>query len=104
MNRDKIMTEHENNLILAMAGMCQACALVRDIANTGQYDRQAYDTSIRTIFKINADIFIKAPKSLFESQPTQMTANYNAVVNACISCHEVTCVGPISRIKKLYLD
>ncbi|MFT4940919.1 MAG: high frequency lysogenization protein [Paraglaciecola sp.] len=34
---------------LALAGVCQAAALVKQIARTGQYDKQAFETSINSI-------------------------------------------------------
>jgi len=39
--------------------------------------------------------------AVLRDQPT--LANYNAVMNACVNCHESFCPGPIAKIKKLKL-
>ena len=40
---------------LALAGVCQAAALVKQIARTGQYDKQAFETSINSIVITDPD-------------------------------------------------
>lgn len=47
--------------------------------------------------------FIAAQKQVFESPQEELTINYNNAIQACISCHQVKCVGPIPRIKKLLI-
>lgn len=47
--------------------------------------------------------FIEAQKQVFESPKEELTINYNNAIHACISCHNVKCVGPIPRIKKLLI-
>lgn len=54
-------------------------------------------------FKAFASQFIEAQKLVFESPQEDLTLHYNNAVNACISCHNVKCVGPIPRIKKLLI-
>ena len=63
------------------------------------------DSTVRDeAFKEDAQLFLDAQKALFEVETTEdLKVQYNNAVNACISCHEVTCVGPIPRIKKLYV-
>lgn len=63
------------------------------------------DSTVRDeAFKKDAQLFLDAQKALFEVETTDdLKIQYNNAVNACISCHEVTCVGPIPRIKKLYV-
>ncbi|TXG35210.1 hypothetical protein [Seonamhaeicola maritimus] len=56
-----------------------------------------------SLFEVNSKLFIKTQKALFKSNTDNILVNYNNVVNSCISCHEVTCMGPIPRIKKLYI-
>lgn len=56
-----------------------------------------------SLFEVNSKLFIQAQKSLFDSDSSNLRHRYKAVVNACISCHEVTCRGPITRIEKLYI-
>jgi len=38
----------------------------------------------------------------FNENPTK--SNYTAIVNNCLSCHQLSCPGPVVRIKKLKLD
>ncbi|MCK0108924.1 hypothetical protein MWU58_06445 [Flavobacteriaceae bacterium S0825] len=54
-------------------------------------------------FESFSKLFLEAQKAVFESPSEDLTANYNKAINACISCHEVKCVGPIPRIKKLLI-
>ena len=53
-------------------------------------------------FKQQAALFIKAQELIYED-PKNAKQHFNDGVNACISCHEVKCGGPIQRIKKLYI-
>jgi high frequency lysogenization protein len=50
MNEQKIQ-----NITLALAGIFQAATLVRDLAKTGTMNETLYETTISTIYKINAD-------------------------------------------------
>src|SRR5690242_16801917 len=43
------------NITLALAGVFQAATLVRDLAKTGTADAAAFETSISTIYKIDAE-------------------------------------------------
>jgi cytochrome c553 len=54
-------------------------------------------------FKAFASQFIEAQKLVFESPQEELTLHYNNAIKACISCHNVKCVGPIPRIKKLLI-
>ncbi|TJY37310.1 hypothetical protein [Pontimicrobium aquaticum] len=54
-------------------------------------------------FESFSKLFLEAQKAVFESSNADLTTNYNKAINACISCHEVKCVGPIPRIKKLLI-
>lgn len=47
--------------------------------------------------------YLEAQKQVFESPQEELTVSYNKAINACISCHNVKCVGPIPRIKKLLI-
>ncbi len=53
-------------------------------------------------FKTNANLFIEAQKKTY-SNVGDAKQNYNKGIDACITCHETKCGGPIPRIKKLYL-
>ena len=37
----------------------------------------------------------------FNENPTK--SNYTAIINNCLSCHQLSCPGPVVRIKKLSL-
>lgn len=52
-------------------------------------------------FKEKAEVFMKAQSEIYASKNTK--ESFNTMVNACISCHEVKCGGPIERIKTLYI-
>lgn len=53
-------------------------------------------------FKKQANIFIEAQELIYKDQE-HAKEHYNKAVQACISCHEVKCSGPIVRIKKLII-
>jgi hypothetical protein len=53
-------------------------------------------------FKEQAALFIKAQELIYED-PKNAKQHFNEGVDACISCHQGKCGGPIPRIKKLYL-
>ena len=48
-----------------------------------------------------ADYFLKRQTEIYSSKNKEKS--YNTMVDACISCHEVKCGGPIDRIKTLYI-
>lgn len=54
-------------------------------------------------FESFTKLFLEAQKVVFESQSEDLIANFNNAINACISCHQVKCIGPIPRIKKLLI-
>jgi hypothetical protein len=54
-------------------------------------------------FKDNADKYIAAQKLIYSETET-VKENYNKGVDACITCHQEKCGGPIPRIKKLYIN
>lgn len=54
-------------------------------------------------FKAQAAVFIKAQELIYED-PKNAKKHFNEGVDACIQCHQMKCGGPITRIKKLYID
>ena len=52
-------------------------------------------------FNEKAAVFMKAQSEIYASKNAK--ESFNTMVNACISCHEVKCGGPIERIKTLYI-
>lgn len=62
------------------------------------------DNSDRDLnFESFSKLFLEAQKQIFESPKEELVTRYNNTINACISCHNVKCVGPIPRIKKLLI-
>lgn len=53
-------------------------------------------------FKDNAKLFLAAQELIYKD-PENAKEHYSNAIQACISCHEVKCSGPIPRIKKLQL-
>lgn len=72
------------------------------------FSAELTDPSVRNAeFETNAKHFIQEQQSIFNNSGTdlnQLLTNYNNSVDACIGCHNVSCVGPIPRIKKLYIN
>lgn len=56
-----------------------------------------------TFFKAQAAKFIKAQEMIYQD-PKNAKAHFNTGIDACISCHQQKCGGPIPRIKKLYIE
>lgn len=54
-------------------------------------------------FDEQAAKFIQAQELIYKD-PKNAKEHFNNGVNACISCHQVKCSGPIPRIKKLYIE
>lgn len=53
-------------------------------------------------FEQHATSFLAYQKELYNS-PENQKETFNAMVDACITCHEAKCTGPIPKIKKLYI-
>lgn len=53
-------------------------------------------------FKEYATLYIETQKDLY-SDKEDIKKKYNLGIDACISCHESKCGGPIPKIKKLYI-
>ena len=53
-------------------------------------------------FKDQAALFIKSQELIYKD-PKNAKQHFNEGINACVSCHQVKCGGPIPKIKKLYI-
>ena len=53
-------------------------------------------------FKENAKKYIDAQRLIY-SDAKNVKENFNKGVDACVTCHQGKCGGPIPRIKKLYI-
>jgi hypothetical protein len=61
------------------------------------------DTENDAFFKEQAALFIKAQEQIYKD-PANAKEHFNNGIDACISCHQKKCGGPIPKIKKLYID
>ena len=61
------------------------------------------ETIDKQVFDPLARAYIAGVEYFYASKPEEQVDNYNAMVNACINCHQNFCGGPIKRIKKLLL-
>jgi hypothetical protein len=53
-------------------------------------------------FKQHANEFIQSQELIYQDSINALV-HFNKSIDQCIQCHQVKCVGPIARIKKLYL-
>jgi alpha-acetolactate decarboxylase len=53
-------------------------------------------------FKEQAALFIQSQELIYKD-PKNAKQHFNEGINACVSCHQVKCGGPIPKIKKLYI-
>lgn len=51
-----------------------------------------------------ASNYISNLQALYKSPKEQLTQNYNAVINACASCHSQHCPGPLKAINQLKIE
>ena len=52
-------------------------------------------------FDVYATDYLSNLHTLYNSSKADLTSNYNAVVNSCVSCHTENCPGPLKAINKL---
>ncbi len=55
-------------------------------------------------FKAYSDFYIENLRKVFEPSEYSLKMKHNNVVNSCIACHKITCIGPLPKIKKLLID
>jgi len=51
-----------------------------------------------------ATYYLNTLKTLYSSPKSEVSKNYNAVIDACLSCHSEHCPGPVKAIGKLKID
>jgi hypothetical protein len=55
-------------------------------------------------FKAYSDFYLQNVKTFYNTTNVDsLVMNHNKVISSCITCHEVKCVGPVPKIKKLYI-
>ena len=60
------------------------------------------DSDNDAFFKEQAAQYIKAQQLIYKD-PKNAKEHFNKGVDACLSCHQEKCGGPIPKIKKLYI-
>jgi hypothetical protein len=60
------------------------------------------ESDMDAFFKAQAKNFIEAQELIYKD-PKNAKEHFNNGIDACISCHQVKCGGPIPKIKKLYI-
>lgn len=56
-------------------------------------------------FEAFSHLFVDNVSFIFEEESkVPLQQRYNNAVNVCISCHQMECPGPITRIKKLIIN
>ena len=55
-------------------------------------------------FEIFSKAFIENQQAVFTASEDEVKEQFNTIVNSCVACHKTTCLGPIPRIKKLYIE
>jgi hypothetical protein len=69
---------------------------IHEAVLTDETDKDAF-------FEEQSAKFIQAQELIYKD-PENAKEHFNNGINACISCHQVKCGGPIPRIKKLYIE
>ncbi len=104
----------DSELALLMRKMIQSSASLKEMVKQGKLPEQFPEEflKIHTAKPTNSDTkkasfdgfannYIDNLNTLYHSPKQELTRNYNAVINSCISCHSEHCPGPIKAIKKL---
>ncbi len=55
-----------------------------------------------TSFKGFSNIYLNTFKEVYTSKDS-LKLKHNNTINSCIACHQTTCLGPIPKIKKLFI-
>lgn len=62
---------------------------------TDEMDRDSF-------FNQQAKVFIEAHQMIYKNDEN-VKDHFNLAIDACIQCHQQKCLGPIPKIKKLYI-
>lgn len=55
------------------------------------------------VFNSHASHYLAQVEQFKSAAKEDKTRTYNAIVNACVSCHENFCGGPLVRINKMFI-
>lgn len=61
-------------------------------------------SDINDTYKGLADVYLKRFDELKNAPKENRVIAYNALVEGCLSCHQVFCSGPVPKIKKLIIS
>lgn len=76
--------------------------VLTDFIKEIQFAALTVPTDKDAFFDVQMKEFIDS-YNLLSSQKVIQKGSYNAMVESCLSCHQVKCTGPIERIKKLII-
>lgn len=107
----------DSELALLMRNMLQSAKSMKELVKEGKMPEKfpeeflkihtAKPTDSETkkaSFDGFASNYINNLQTFYASPKEELTKNYNAVVNACVSCHLEHCPGPLTAINKLKIE
>jgi hypothetical protein len=107
----------DSELALLMREMMSSASNMREMVKQGNLPKEFPEAFLKihtakptdsdtkkASFEGFADNYISHLHALYNSPKEDLTKNYNAVVNACASCHSQHCPGPLKAINKLKIE
>lgn len=107
----------DSELALLMRDMMSSASNLREMVKQGNLPKEFPEAFLKihtakptdsdtkkASFNAFADNYISNLHLLYNSPKEDLTKNYNAVVNACASCHSQHCPGPLKAINKLKIE
>lgn len=61
-------------------------------------------TDLDETYPTYAKHFVQMQQDIFTVDKSERKEQFNNAINACVSCHQDRCAGPIPRIKKLLIN
>lgn len=71
--------------------------------NTILYAKRTDPDIDETVFNPHANLYLAQVEQFKNAGKDDQVRFYNSMVNACVSCHENFCGGPLKRINKMFL-
>jgi len=107
----------DSELALLMRNMMHSSQNLKEMVKQGQLPEKFPDEFLKihtakptdsqtkkASFDAFASNYIANLQTLYQSPKSELRQNYNAVVNACVSCHQEHCPGPLKAINKLKIE
>lgn len=111
---NKINPNGSSELSVLMRSMLKSSASMKELIKQGKLPEKFPEEFLKIHTAQPTDADTKKPSfdgfasayltnlnNLYHSPKEQLKQNYNAVVNACVSCHSEHCPGPLVAIRKL---